>query len=195
MNRFGTTPFPYVESTHRFDKWDTFRQGDAFVLPLFVVLACLAVVSLDDFETHRHPPHSPAWITDMGLPAGKVKSEQDQRRWMPLLLLLLFRLRRGKKICPALQDEIVWMFLWLCWISASAYWHIPKDRKAFFSLLMIINIPHIEYHGSVCIFESFFILMSSAAFSVRLQIRKELECVRLVFLFLSLSVSQQTLWK
>lgn len=73
------------------------------MFPLFVVLACLAVVSSDDFKTHRHSPHKPACLTDMGLPAGKVKSEQDQRRWMPLCAALIVQTSQGKKkICPPL---------------------------------------------------------------------------------------------
>lgn len=54
------------------------------MLPLFVFLACLAVVSFDDYQTHRHSSHNAVCLTELGLPAGKVKSEQDQRRRLTL---------------------------------------------------------------------------------------------------------------
>lgn len=102
MKRVGTTPFLHVEPTHRLDKLETSQRGDAFVFPLFVVLACLAVVSLDDYQTHRHSSHNPVCLTDMSLPAGKVKSEQVQRRWMPLRAALIVQTSQGEKICPPL---------------------------------------------------------------------------------------------
>jgi len=65
------------------------------VFPLFVVLACLAVVSLDDYRTHRHSSHNPVCLTDTGLPADKVKSEQDQRTWMPPCAALIVPTSQG----------------------------------------------------------------------------------------------------
>lgn len=52
--------------------------------PLFVVLACLAVVSSDDYQTHRHSSHNPICLTDTGLPVRKVESRQVRRRRMPV---------------------------------------------------------------------------------------------------------------
>lgn len=72
------------------------------MFPLFVVLACLEVVSLDDYQTHRQSSHNPVCLTDMGLPGGKVKSEQDRRRWMPLRAALIVQTSQGEKVCPAL---------------------------------------------------------------------------------------------
>lgn len=43
------------------------------MFPLFVVLACLAVVSSDNYQTHRHSSHNPVCLTDMGLPARKIQ--------------------------------------------------------------------------------------------------------------------------
>lgn len=91
-----------VKPTHRLDKLETSQQGDAFVFPLFVVLACLAVVSLDDYQTHRHSSHNPVCLTDMGLPAGKVKSEQDQRRWMPLRAAVIVQTSQGENLSTPL---------------------------------------------------------------------------------------------
>lgn len=87
----------YGEPTHRLDKLEPSQQGDASAFSLFVVFACLAVVSLDDYQTHRHSSHNPVCLTDMGLPAGKVKSEQDQRRWIPLWAALIVQTSQRKK--------------------------------------------------------------------------------------------------
>lgn len=47
------------------------QQENSSVFPLFVVLACLAVVSLDDYQTHRHSSHNPVCLTDTGLNKSK----------------------------------------------------------------------------------------------------------------------------
>lgn len=90
------------EPTHRLDKLETSQQGGASVFSLFVVLACLAVVSIDDYQTHRHSSHNPVCLTDTGLPAGKVKSEQDQRRWMPLRAALIVQTSQGTNLSTPL---------------------------------------------------------------------------------------------
>lgn len=70
------------EPTHRLDKLET-SQHPCFLV--FVVFACLAAVSSDDYQTHRHSSsHGAVCLSHLDLPAGKVKSEQDFRRWMPL---------------------------------------------------------------------------------------------------------------
>lgn len=78
----ATTPPRHGEPTHRLDKLET-SQHPCFLV--FVVFACLAAVSSDDYQTHRHSSSRGAvCLSHLDLPAGKVKSEQDFRRWMPL---------------------------------------------------------------------------------------------------------------
>lgn len=141
--------FVHGEPTHRLDKLESSQRGGASMFPLFVVLACLAVVSSDDYQTHRHSSHDAVCLTDFCLPAGKVKSGQDQRRWMPLCTAPIVDFTGGKK-----STSLWWIFLWLCLISASAYWHIPKTPTflfnfKFFLLLMLIHTPVFDHHWSV----------------------------------------------
>lgn len=88
------------ESTHVRDKLELSQSGDSTVFPLFVVPVCLAVVSLDDYQNHKHSSHNPVRLPDMGLPAGKVKSEHDQRRWMPEHAAVIVQTSQ-EKICSS----------------------------------------------------------------------------------------------
>lgn len=116
--------FLHGEPTHRLDKLESSQRGGASVFPLFVVLACLAVVSSDDYQTHRHSSHDAVCLTDFCLPAGKVKSEQDQRRWMPLCTAPIVDFT-GKKIHLSLMDFLVVMFsICFCLLAHSRDSHL-----------------------------------------------------------------------
>lgn len=72
--------------------------------------------------------HTAVCLTDSGLPAGKVKSEQDQRRWMPRCSAAIVDFTGGAGMGgwgggPALSDG---MSCGCVLIPASAYWHIPQ---------------------------------------------------------------------
>lgn len=126
---------------------------------LFVVLVCLAVVSLDDYQTHRHSSHNPACLTDMGLPAGKVKSEQDQRRWIPLWAALIVQTSQRKKIGRNSLD-------FSCGFVEYLFRLIGTFQKTpilliclkFLLPFMLINNPVNDHHGSV------FALLTSLSF-------------------------------
>lgn len=84
------------------------------MFPVFVVLVCLAVVSLDDYQNHRHSSHNPVCLTDTGLPAGKVKSEQDQKRWMPLRAALIVQTSQGRKsVHPSRKNSLDFLVVML----------------------------------------------------------------------------------
>lgn len=118
-----------------------FSEHPCFLL--FVVFACLAVVSSDDYRTHRHSSHDAVCLSDLDLPAGKVKSEQDRRRWMPLCTAPIVDFTGGGG-----SKSLLWIFLWICLISASAYCNIPdfpqmiimhKDQLCFLQCFIFLT--------------------------------------------------------